>query len=165
MVTRYRRLVLAASDVVVWAFSLTLATLLRYQFNWSRSITLGLLLIIGAAVALQLAVGNATQLYRARWRVGSFEEALCLAFTMTCVTVGITLLSVVEPLHVLPIGATVGGGTLALLLASGLRVVWRLNSERSLHRPHATERASTSRIVYCSCAPAAPAPPPPAAAR
>jgi FlaA1/EpsC-like NDP-sugar epimerase len=141
MVTRYRRLVLAAADVVVWAFSLTLATLLRYQFNWTRSITFGLLLIIGAAVALQLAIGNFTQLYRARWRVGSFEEALCLAFTVSCVTVAVTLLSVLDPRHVLPIGATVGGGTLALVLAAGLRVGWRLNSERLQHRPHATERA------------------------
>jgi FlaA1/EpsC-like NDP-sugar epimerase len=114
---------------------------LRYQFNWTRSITLGLFLIIGAAIALQLAIGNATQLYRARWRVGSFEEALCLAFTMLCVTMGITVLSVLQPLHVLPIGATVGGGALALLLASGLRVAWRLNSERLLHRPNSTERA------------------------
>jgi FlaA1/EpsC-like NDP-sugar epimerase len=141
MVTRYRRPVLLLADLAVWAFSLTLATLLRYQFNWTRSITFNLALMICAAVALQVAIGNATQLYRARWRVGSFEEALCLAFTMSCVTVGITIISVLAPLHVLPIGATVGGGTLALLLASGLRVAWRLKGERLLRSPRSTERS------------------------
>ena len=141
MVTRYRRLVLAAADVVVWAFSLSLATLLRYQLDWTKSITIDLAFMIVAAVALQLAIGNATQLYRARWRVGSFEEALCLAFTMACVTATITVFSGLLPRHVLPISATVGGGTLALLMASGLRVAWRLNGERLLHRPHSTERA------------------------
>ena len=141
MVTRYRRPVLAAADVAVWACSLVVATLLRYQFNWTRSFTLDLVAMIAAAIVLQLAIGNVTQLYRARWRVGSFEEALCLAFTMSCVTVAITVLSILSPQHVLPIGATVGGGTLALLMASGLRVAWRLNGERLVHRPHSTERA------------------------
>ena len=120
---------------------LTIATLLRYGFDLTRSITFGLLLIVAAAVVLQLAIGNATQLYRARWRVGSFEETLCLATTMLAVTVVVTVFSVVSPQHVLPVSATVGGGALALLVASGLRVGWRLNGERSLRPHHTSERA------------------------
>ena len=141
MVSRHRQSVLAAADAVAWIGCLTIATLLRYGFNLTRSITFGLLLIVAAAVALQLAIGNATQLYRARWRVGSFEETLCLATTMLSVTVIITVFSVVSPRHVLPVSATVGGGALALLVASGLRVGWRLNGERLLRHPHSTERA------------------------
>jgi FlaA1/EpsC-like NDP-sugar epimerase len=140
MVTRHRRAFLAAADASVWVVCITIATLLRYGFNLDRSITLGLLLIVVAAVALQLAIGNATQLYRARWRVGSFEEALTLASTMLCVTVAITAFSAALPQHVLPISATVGGGALALLMASGLRVGWRLSGERSLRPHHTSER-------------------------
>ena len=114
---------------------------MRYGFNLNRSITLGLAVMVGAAVALQLAIGNATQLYRARWRVGSFEEAQCLAFTMVSVTVAITALSIASPQHVLPVSATVGGGALALLMASGVRVGWRLNGERTLRAHHTSERA------------------------
>ncbi len=141
MVSRHRQSFLAAADAAAWAGCLTIATLLRYGFNFTRSITLGLALIVLAAVVLQLAIGNATQLYRARWRVGSFEETLCLATTMLSVTVVITVFSVVSPQHVLPVSATVGGGALALLVASGLRVGWRLNGERLLRQPHSTERA------------------------
>jgi FlaA1/EpsC-like NDP-sugar epimerase len=140
-VSRHRQSVLAAADASAWVGCLTIATLLRYGFNLTRSITFGLLLIVAAAVALQLAIGNATQLYRARWRVGSFEETLCLATTMLAVTVVITVFSVVSPQHVLPVSATVGGGALALLVASGLRVGWRLNGERTLRQPHSSERA------------------------
>jgi FlaA1/EpsC-like NDP-sugar epimerase len=140
MVTRHRRAFLAAADAAVWVVCITIATLLRYGFNLDRSITLGLLVIIVTAVALQLAIGNATQLYRARWRVGSFEEALTLASTMLCVTVAITAFSAALPQHVLPISATVGGGALALLMASGLRVGWRLSGERSLRPHHTSER-------------------------
>ena len=141
MVSRHRQSVLATADAAAWVVCLTIATLLRYGFNLTRSITFGLLLIVAAAVAVQLAIGNATQLYRARWRVGSFEETLCLATTMLTVTVVITVFSVVSPQHVLPVSATVGGGALALLVASGLRVGWRLNGERTLRQPHSTERA------------------------
>jgi FlaA1/EpsC-like NDP-sugar epimerase len=140
MVTRHRRAFLAAADAAVWVVCITIATLLRFGFNPDRSITLGLLVIIVTAVALQLAIGNATQLYRARWRVGSFEEALTLASTMLCVTVAITAFSAALPQHVLPISATVGGGALALLMASGLRVGWRLSGERSLRPHHSSER-------------------------
>lgn len=141
MVTRYRRLTLAMADIAVWAFSLTAATLLRYEFNLPRSITFDLTAMVVAAAMLQLAVGNATQLYRARWRVGSFEEALSLAFTMVAVTMAITVLSVLSPQHVLPVSATVGGGALALVMTAALRVAWRLKTERLVQHPHSTERA------------------------
>jgi FlaA1/EpsC-like NDP-sugar epimerase len=137
----HRRGLLVAIDAGVWGICVTAATLLRFQFNVARSLTVHLVLILATAMVMQVVLGFVTPLYRTRWRVGSFEEVLCLAPTMAVVTAATTAISLIPSQHVVPASATIGGGALALLFAAGLRVSWRRSWERQRLPGSEAERA------------------------
>jgi FlaA1/EpsC-like NDP-sugar epimerase len=124
--SKHRRVILAAVDVLAWAVCLTLADLLRYQFNTAKVLTLHLAGVICLAAAAQLALGLVTPLYRSAWRIGSFEQLLCLIPIWAVVTTALTSLVVVPTRHVVPVSATVGGAAMMLLTAGGVRAMWRL---------------------------------------
>ena len=126
---------------MIWAVSLTVAGLLRYGPRVPRHFWSGALLVVAIAVVAQLVVGFCTTLYRARWRVGSFEEVAALVWAVTGVTVVLVATDLSLPVHPLPLSATVGGATLTLALAGGTRSAWRLNQERR-HRPSDTAERS-----------------------
>ena len=140
VISRHRRVFLAGADCVAWAAAITAADLLRYQFDPAKTLTLHLLVIVVAAGAMQVAVGLLSPLYRSRWRVGSLEEILCLAPVVMAVTGLVTAVSALPDRHVVPASATVGGGALALVLAAGYRVLWRLEWERRRPSGGAAER-------------------------
>jgi FlaA1/EpsC-like NDP-sugar epimerase len=137
---RHRRVVIALADALAWAACITVAILLRYQLDTEKSFTPHLLIIIATAAVMQWALGFMTPLYRARWRIGSFEEMVCLAPTVIAVTAGVTAVSFIPSQHVVPASATIGGGALALVCAAGLRVSWRLNGERHRQPGRLAER-------------------------
>ena len=139
--SRYRSVAQPVADSLIWIVSLVAAALLRYgdvvpSNFWTRAAV-----IVAVAIALQLLVGFATSLYRARWRVGSFEEMSALARVVIAVTlilaVGVALL----PVHPIPVSAIVGGGTISLILAGAARSAWRLNHERHRRPADAAQRA------------------------
>ncbi|HWG73773.1 MAG TPA: nucleoside-diphosphate sugar epimerase/dehydratase [Acidimicrobiales bacterium] len=132
---------MGVADAAIWVVCITGANMLRYQFGARQSLTPRLFVIVAMAVVTQIAFGTITQLYRARWRVGSFEEVLALAQTVLVVTVGVTAVNLVPSQHVVPASATIGGGALALVAAAGLRVGWRLNWERHRQPADLAERA------------------------
>lgn len=128
----YPRYVLVAVDAVLWAACIVIAEMIRYGSNLPRSFAGGLAIVVGAAVAVQVALGLLTPLYRSRWRVGSFEEMLALAPIMVVVTAAATAVSLAPAAHLVPVSATIGGGALALLFAAGIRGSWRAHRERGL---------------------------------
>jgi FlaA1/EpsC-like NDP-sugar epimerase len=136
---RYRTLLVPGADAFAWGACITVATLLRYQ-NTERSFTPHLLLIVVVAAVVQWTLGFVTPLYRTRWRIGSFEEIVCLAPTVLAVTVGVTAVSFIPDQHVVPASATIGGGALALVCAAGLRVTWRMIQERHRQPGRLAER-------------------------
>lgn len=125
-------MVLVGVDAVLWAACLTELTALRFDMHFSRVDVARLVFVIAVAVTLQAALGHLTPLYRARWRIGSLEEVVVLAPTMLTVGAVITFVSVVPPVHMLPLSTVVASGAVTLLFAAGLRVWWRLNQERRL---------------------------------
>ncbi len=129
-VARHKRPILAVADAVMWAAGITVANLLRYQFDVRKSLTFHLMVIIVVAAVLQIVVGLISPLYRSRWRVGSLEEILCLTPTIAGVAGMVTAVSFIPSQHVVPASATIGGGTMALVGACATRVIWRLNWER-----------------------------------
>ena len=140
-VIRHRQVVLAIADAAAWMLCITAANVLRYGLGFDQSLTSRLGSIVALAVATQLVLGSVTQLYRARWRVGSFEEILALAKTVPVVTLVVTAVSLSHTEHVVPASATIGGGALALVATAGLRVAWRLNWERHRQPADVAERA------------------------
>ena len=141
MFSRYRRVLLVIADCLAWAAGITTADLLRYQFDQAKSLTAHLGVILVAAALLQISVGLLSPLYRSRWRIGSFEEALCLAPAVIGVTGMVTAISFIPSRHVVPASATIGGGALALLAAAGYRMLWRLSWERRRPVNNVAERA------------------------
>lgn len=128
--TRFKRPILALCDAVMWMAAITVADLLRYQLDTGKSLTGHLVTIVSLAGGLQICIGLVTPLYRSRWRVGSLEELLCLAPTVAAVTTFLTVITLLPTKHVVPASATIGGGAMALVGASAVRVIWRLNWER-----------------------------------
>ena len=69
-----------------WALSLTAATWLRYEFDWSEVNVRGVVLVSLVAAAVQIVAGSLMGLYYGRWRFGSFEEVAALGRTTAVVT-------------------------------------------------------------------------------
>jgi FlaA1/EpsC-like NDP-sugar epimerase len=131
-------------DVLAWVVALVVAASVRYSlggllFDWGPVVR-----TIGVAVALQLAVGFATGLYRGARRYGSFEELADLARVAFCVGAVTTLVEwPFEPR--MPISALLVGSSLALLGMTTVRYAWRTVSEIR-RRPDPNE--STRLLVF-----------------
>ncbi|MGH9056357.1 MAG: polysaccharide biosynthesis protein, partial [Acidimicrobiales bacterium] len=67
-------------------------------------------------------------------------QVLCLATTIAVVTAGVTAVNAMPNQHVVPASATIGGGALALVAATAIRVVWRLHWERQRQPGRFAER-------------------------
>jgi FlaA1/EpsC-like NDP-sugar epimerase len=119
-------------DSLAWTLSLLLATLIRFDFHWSRLDVLGVAAMVPLAVEAQLVGGYVTGLYRGRWRYGSFDEVAALARAAAVTTGLLFLLSLVLDRHPVPLSSVVGAGIGALVLMSGARYAWRLRRERRL---------------------------------
>src|SRR6516162_5797874 len=88
-----RGVVQAMLDMLAWMVALSFVSLIRNNLSvsmisWSR-----LAVVMVLAMAVQLVVGYAAALYRGRWRLGSFDEAMALA-TCTALTTGVVSLVV-----------------------------------------------------------------------
>lgn len=144
-ISRHRRAVMVAADGAVWAASIATLNVLRFQFHGSNAVvhafSIRLGIVVAAAVGLQALLGLTTPLYRATWRVGSLEELLWLAPTVTAVGFAIGAVSLAPAHHVVPATVVVGGTALALIGAASLRVGWRLNWERNRRPVDRAERA------------------------
>lgn len=140
-ISRHRRMVMVSADGLVWVLAIVCLNLIRYRLGFDEAFTTRLGVVVLEAVALQAIIGLATPLYKATWRVGSLEEMLWLAPTMTGVGTVVGLINLTPAHHVVPATTIVGGTALALVGASGLRVAWRLNWERHRRPFSLAERA------------------------
>ncbi len=138
------------ADVIAWALGLSIAMVLRYEFEldptqWGF---FGLGSLFGAVViagALQMASGLAGGLYLGRYRFGSFDEVLHLVRTVLVAFAGLVLINQLLPRHLIPLSVAIVGALLALVMMAAIRYLWRLVVERSL-RPSADRAARV--IVY-----------------
>jgi FlaA1/EpsC-like NDP-sugar epimerase len=141
LLRRYRRLLEPTTDCLGWVASLVVATELRYAFQSSRAITIGLLWVSLIAVATQVAFGSITSLYRVRWKNASFEQVVVLATTIASVTTSLLIINVVAFRHAIPVGAVVGAGAFTFVGATGLRGWWRMIHEYRIQRHGSAGRA------------------------
>jgi FlaA1/EpsC-like NDP-sugar epimerase len=140
-IARFRPVVMPVLDSAIWALTLALSTFLRYSFDEGKTFTARLGYVILITVGCQLALGWVTQLYRIRWRIGSFEEIRALAKTVIVVTVLIGVVNVAIRQHIIPASAIVASGAVTLVVAQAVRSAWRLSWERKLHPTDQAERA------------------------
>lgn len=77
-----------ASDSILW-FAALLAGAVSMGASYEHGALAG-----GTAAALQFVIGSASGLYRGRWRLGSFDEAVALTGVVVVVTVFLALVSI-----------------------------------------------------------------------
>lgn len=142
---RFRFALQAGLDSTGWMLALTFATYLRYEFNLSHVSLVGLAVVAGAAVVLQVLVGSAFGLYLHRWRYGVLEELCGLARAVALVGVAEVALNRFVLGHRIPVSASVLAPLLAFLFMSGGRFAWRLFLEHTF-RPDA--EAAEPVIVF-----------------
>lgn len=140
-----RGLALLAVDIVAWAAAVAVATLARWEFavgsiDWS-----GVLAVAAIGAVAQFILGLALGLYTGRMRLSSFEEAGAL--TAVAGLIGISLfvwlVNVSGPRPV-PLGVSIAGPAVYVILALGVRFVLRLWRESQAVSNH--ERASRAII-------------------
>ena len=73
-----RRATLAAWDVLCWGVATVVVVGARYDFHINEVQWTSILTFFGASVLLLVALGYASKMYRGRFRVASFEEAIGL---------------------------------------------------------------------------------------
>jgi FlaA1/EpsC-like NDP-sugar epimerase len=135
--TLARRVVLLAGvDLICWAIGMTVASVLRLDFQVDEVVRFGQIAILPLAALCLLPAGLLFGLYTGRWRYGSFEEVAALGRATALTT--LVLLAVdrvaTDP-YLVPLSAVVGGGVIAFVLMGGLRYFWRLSND-SRRRPN-----------------------------
>lgn len=145
IMTGRRGVLQAMIDVLSWVIALAFVTLIRNDFqlstvSWSRIST-----VIVMAVAVQLIVGYLAALYRNRWRLGSFDEAIAVAICASLTTAIVSLVVLIGINHsrvLVPASTSVMGGFVAVVLMAGSRVAGRMVLQVS-RRP----RSAASRVL------------------
>ncbi len=150
LLERHRLAFQFTADVIAWALGLSIAMVLRYDFEldpgeWGF---FGIGSLVGAVIvagALQMGSGLAGGLYLGRYRFGSFDEVLHLVRTVLVAFAGLVLINQFLPRHLIPLSVAIVGALLALVLMAAIRYLWRLIVERNM-RPSADN--ATRVIVY-----------------
>jgi len=138
---RCRPVLSPAVDALTWAVLLYLVSLLRFDLQ-TPQIRIGPFAVtVVIAMVCQVALGYISVLYRMRWKVGSFEEARALAWTVAGTT-GV-LLAYDIGLHdrAVPISAVVVSGAGVFIIAAGYRAAWRMSWE------YRTRSATAQRVI------------------
>jgi FlaA1/EpsC-like NDP-sugar epimerase len=120
-------------DTAAWVGAMCVATMLRLE-RWVPAQGLGGVLL--TAVALQLVLGFFVGLYRGRWGVGHFEEAVSVSLVAVVAAAGATLANVQwgHTQHTVPAIA----GVIALTDMQAARYLYR-SLVRRRRRPRAAE--------------------------
>ncbi|MEI2640586.1 MAG: nucleoside-diphosphate sugar epimerase/dehydratase [Microthrixaceae bacterium] len=143
---RVSPLIQAVLDIIAWTVGITLALYIRLDFNPLPIEREGLRKFLVIAAVVQLVVGLAVGLYRARWRYGSFDEVKGLVATVLITTV---LLYVIDRAlflpYLVPLSAVLVGGFVGLVSMAGARYAWRLVVE---WRKRPTEEGAERVLIY-----------------
>lgn len=131
-------------DAGAWCIALVFAAVFRYEFAIQNVNWLTLFTLAAAAILMQLVFGRIFQLYRGRYRIGTFHEVRALAFTVG--TVALILAPIVLTFGrslTIPRSTVLVAVPFALLLMSGARYLRRLRRE-SRAKPSDAQRT----LVY-----------------
>lgn len=139
-----RRATLAAWDVLCWAIATIVVVGARYDFRISEVQWTTALTYLAASAALLVAIGYASKMYRGRFRVASFEEALGLAALAASVAV-ITIICFVVVGDDLPRGIAFLVPVVALVGSASGRWAYRILRTRPRG---ASQTAQKTVLVY-----------------
>ena len=131
-------LVAQVFDVVCWIAALTITSLIRYQVVADRTLSgSSLVLTFLVVIAAHLVIGRFL-VYRQRWRIGSFEEAVAVSLTILASGAGLLVVVLVSFRSSISVGAVFSAVPLCLVFALGGRSVLRMLSLWRTRQPQAT---------------------------
>jgi len=137
-----RRLVMVLWDCTSWLVAIAMIVGTRYEFYLTDPQWTSVLLYAGFACALQVTSGTALKLYRGRYRVGAFDEAIGLAASTSWVAIllGLSML-VIRGVEVFPRGLSFLVPPMALLFMAAGRWAYRAWNVRGRHGADDAENA------------------------
>ena len=127
---RFLPVIHLTADLTVWVMAIVAGTWLRYEFRLDLVSRRDLAEVVAFAVVAHVAVGGFIGLYRRRWRYGSFEEAIAVAFSYAIAGLLISSWSLLLPSSV-PRSVPMISTAFAGLMAVAGRSLWRLWNSRS----------------------------------
>lgn len=132
-------------DAGAWSLSLIFAAVFRYELAFQRVYWPSMFVLCVAAIILQFFFGRIFQLYRGRFRIGSFHEvqALTVTATATAIVLAIPVLFAAFIVQV-PRSTVIVALPMALVLMGGARYLRRLRAEKKV-KPGASAAAA---LVY-----------------
>ena len=133
-----------AIDALIWPVALVIGAILKLVLSVGSTGT-ELLVLCVTAVGLHMSLGWAIGIYRRRWRVGSFDEALALSSVWAIVTAILVLgnyAARLAGLFDLPTTGVGVGAMTALVMFGAVRAFWRRYWEQS-RRPEETNSQRT----------------------
>jgi FlaA1/EpsC-like NDP-sugar epimerase len=142
---RLRRTALAVLDAGAWACALTVATWLRFEFDFAQLDRIGLMWTIGVAVAALWSTGAATHLYSGRYPIGSLGEVLHVAQGTVVVALVVLVAAFLATTPPVPRSVPLIAWPLALAISLAARLIVRSHRDR-VARPN--RRLARRAIVY-----------------
>lgn len=145
-----RRAVKLGLDLVVFAFAITAAYVVRFE-QWPTGVhSLQLLLLLPVLPALRFASGQLFGMHRTSWRVFGMRDVLRLLAAVGVVSVALLGLRLVMPwlipeATVIPLGVIALEGFLVLAGTIGVRLAVRVGDERSARRQLPEAESQTTR--------------------
>lgn len=133
----FRRATLAAWDSACWVVAIVFVVGVRYDFTINPSQLRLTIVYMLVSVALLVAVGFASMVYRGRYKIASFDEALALAAVALSVGV-VTMLVFVVADSELPRAIAFLAPPIALLGMEGGR--WAYRARRRVRQETGTDR-------------------------
>ncbi|WP_104176604.1 nucleoside-diphosphate sugar epimerase/dehydratase [Cryobacterium sp. Y50] len=132
-------------DSAAWTIAIVLATIFRYEFAVRQVSWAPLFVLCAIAIVLQCFVGRLLNLYRGRFKVGTFHEVQTLALTsaLVAVVIGLPVLIFGTVIHI-PRSAILVAYPIALVLMGGARYLRRLRAEIKAKPGESAERT----IIY-----------------
>ena len=123
---RCRPVLLPTVDALTWAVLLYVVSLVRFDLQTPQIRLDHFAVMVVIAAVFQFALGYGTVLYRTKWKVGSFEEARALAWTVVGTTAVLLVYDIAFRRHTVPLSAVVVSGAGVFILAGGYRAAWRM---------------------------------------
>ena len=134
-------------DLAIWPVALLLGAILKLVFSVSSTGSELVVLCI-VAMAMQAGLGYAVGIYKHRWRISSFDEAMALGAVWSVITAVLVLGNYAARqagITDLPTTAVSIGALTALVLLGAVRAIWRRYWEEN-RRPQA--EGATRTIVF-----------------
>jgi lipopolysaccharide/colanic/teichoic acid biosynthesis glycosyltransferase len=125
-------------DAVAWAIALTLALVLRYEFDLDADDVSGIVQLIVVAVVAQVLIGVALQVYRGRHCIGSVDNIVDTAASIALSGFVVFVANVVSVAEWIPRSVAIIGTPIMLLIAVGSRVGVGLHRARRSRPDHST---------------------------